>query len=86
MVKFNIIGAAIFATLIGLGWGWYTSVKRDTDDWGEGMYVWVIIFAVAAFAAGGFLIGSFQKENYEPFENETEEEYKKRMQRIERKY
>lgn len=82
MTKFNIIGAAVLGVITGLISGFYISNVRERNEWGEGMYTWVVIFAALAFTAGGFLVGLFQKENYERFKNETDDEYKRRMKRM----
>lgn len=85
MIKINYFGATACAIIVGLIWGFYTSYKIKEDDWGEGMYAWLVIFVALAWIVGGLLFGLFQKENYERFKNETDDEYKRRMKRIERK-
>lgn len=84
MAKFNTIGAFIGAIVGMIGWIWFITIQRSNNihSWGSDAYYFAPIFGGIGVAIGGFLVGAFQKENYENFHNETDEESKKRKKKL----
>jgi hypothetical protein len=79
MVKFNMIGAGVVGGLALVLMAWFLMVQRDRGNMGDtdAIYIWAVVVGIIGFIGGGFIGGSFEK-----FENETDEERKKRLKRM----
>ena len=79
MVKFNMIGAIVLGCLAFVLMAWFIMVQRHRGNMGEtdAVYIWALVVGIIGFICGGFIGGSFEK-----FENETDEERKKRLKKM----
>ena len=82
MAKFNIIGAIVFGSIALIGSLWFIAYHKSRDrDMADAVYAWASVPTIIGFVGGGFLVGSFEKDEPTKKPPEIDEEQKKKLKR-----